>query len=188
MKNNYLEKVFLHIKNDEHNQYLELIYKLLIPIAKKSLEKYDYEKMIVVDDLIQDVVIVFYRKIKSDPDYKIENMEGYLFTLCRNQIIGLKNKKGIITQQLENQELIEENHFESLEVSEAKTNLLLSALEQIGESCKALIRGYYYENLSMKQLALKLNYSSEDVAKTKHYKCKAKLSKILETSSIYASH
>ncbi len=52
---------------------------------------------------------------------------------------------------------------------------IISAIDTLGEPCRSLLIGFYYEKLSMEELANKLNYKNENVAKQQKLRCKDRL-------------
>ena len=62
---------------------------------------------------------------------------------------------------------------------ESNINYLLSYLE---EKCKEILIYSIFYKFSMKAISQKLGFRSEDVAKTKNYKCKQKLIKVLKNN------
>ena len=47
----------------------------------------------------------------------------------------------------------------------------------LGETCQKVLRLYYFDKMSMVEIAKQLNFSNGDTAKTKKYKCKKELDK-----------
>lgn len=61
-----------------------------------------------------------------------------------------------------------EKHIEKMQV----------AMQQLGNPCYQLLKEFYYNHLSMEQIAEKLGYNNADVAKNQKYKCLQRLKKI----------
>jgi DNA-directed RNA polymerase specialized sigma subunit len=59
--------------------------------------------------------------------------------------------------------------------------LLKEIIKKTGEQCKELLRLYYYENKSMKEITVLMNFSNENSTKTQKYKCMKKLIQYLDT-------
>jgi DNA-directed RNA polymerase specialized sigma subunit len=56
-------------------------------------------------------------------------------------------------------------------------------MDKLGEICKRILVYYYYENLSMKDIVLRLNYDNEQVVRNKKYKCMKDLNELLDRNS-----
>jgi RNA polymerase sigma factor (sigma-70 family) len=61
---------------------------------------------------------------------------------------------------------------------EAHYEQLDSALDQIGEPCRSLLKAYYHHDKSMQEIAADFGYTNPDNAKTQKYKCLARLRKL----------
>ena len=64
-----------------------------------------------------------------------------------------------------------ELHYEQLD----------TALEQIGEPCRSILKAYYHHDKSMQEIASDFGYTNPDNAKTQKYKCLTRLKKIFFT-------
>ena len=53
-------------------------------------------------------------------------------------------------------------------------------IDQLGDTCKKVLMYYYFEEMSMQDIADKLGFANTDTAKTKKYKCKKKLDELVK--------
>ena len=53
-------------------------------------------------------------------------------------------------------------------------------MEQLGETCRKVLMYYYFDEMSMQEIADKLGFANTDTAKTKKYKCKQKLDELVK--------
>ena len=67
------------------------------------------------------------------------------------------------------------------EEREAHYEQLDSALDQVGEPCRSLLKAYYHHDKSMQEIAADFGYTNPDNAKTQKYKCLARLRKLFYT-------
>jgi RNA polymerase sigma factor (sigma-70 family) len=67
------------------------------------------------------------------------------------------------------------NHYEQ---EESNIQKMHTALQSIGNPCYQLLKEYYFNHLSMEEIAVKLGYNNSDVAKNQKYKCLQRLKKI----------
>jgi RNA polymerase sigma factor (sigma-70 family) len=65
--------------------------------------------------------------------------------------------------------------------SEERNKIVAQCIEQLGETCKKVLMYYYFEEMSMQDIADKLGFANTDTAKTKKYKCKKKLDELIKT-------
>jgi len=131
-------------------------------------------------DVFQEALIVVYEKL-STTDFKLtSSLETYLYSICKymwKDVLKAKNKKISIE---DSQELINENDFIDEIAYQKKLGKAEKALNAIGEKCLRLIKLFYYEQLSMKQIAIKLKLKTEQVAKNQKYKCLERAKKKLQ--------
>ncbi|WP_185154240.1 RNA polymerase sigma factor [Fulvivirga sp. M361] len=127
-------------------------------------------------DVFQDTVLVFYRQLKLGRYNESYEVGAFIFTIARNLWINKLKKDGRLTdlEEVAGKLTDEEDVLEQVLTSERekKVNLLFA---QLGETCRKLLVLAYYQNLSMTEIALKMGFKSEDVAKSKKYKCKKSL-------------
>ena len=127
-------------------------------------------------DIFQDTVLVFYRQLKLGRYNESYEVGAFIFTIARNLWINKLKKDGRLTglEEVAGKLTDEEDVLEQVLTSERekKVNLLFA---QLGETCRKLLVLAYYQNLSMTEIALKMGFKSEDVAKSKKYKCKKSL-------------
>jgi len=67
------------------------------------------------------------------------------------------------------------NQYEQEEYHLQKMHL---ALQSLGNPCYQLLKEFYFNRLSMEEIAEKLGYNNSDVAKNQKYKCLQRLKKI----------
>ena len=62
-----------------------------------------------------------------------------------------------------------------LEEKELKLQLVAKGLEKLGEPCKTLLELFYFNNMSMDEIASQLSYKNRATAKNLKYKCLGRL-------------
>ena len=68
----------------------------------------------------------------------------------------------------------------SMLISEERTTAINKLLGVAGDRCKELLKLILFENKRMKEIVELMQFSSEEVAKTNHYRCKQKLKDALK--------
>ena len=138
------------------------------------------------EDIFQEAIITLYNNIKNE---KLENLTSsistYFMGICRNKAYEFMRGKGkIITTPYEitsgsqrsfldeqvEKVLLLESESESLQ--KKKEALVRNIVRDLPSPCDELLWGYYRDGFSMKILADRFNYASEnDVKVTKHRCC-----------------
>ena len=65
----------------------------------------------------------------------------------------------------------EKAYYEDDYETDNKDKRAQEAILSIGKKCQELLQFFYFNNLSMKEIAIKLGFSSEKVAKNQKYRC-----------------
>ena len=120
-------------------------------------------------DIFQEALLAFWRKAISGKLVLTSKISTYLYSICLNlwrKELDRKSRhssepvEGVVYQDHEKQERIK---------------IITECIDQLGETCRKVLTYYYFDGLSMKDIAQKLGFANTDTAKTKRYKCKKKL-------------
>ena len=139
-------------------------------------------------DVFQDSLIILWRNIKEN---KVED-EGlgmssstYFMTICRNKTMELLRRKSkYITTSYEINPSKEHFDYQSEQVDKIlaleddsenaqkeKEALVREIVKDLPSPCNELLWGYYGDGHSMKMLAEKFNYASENAVKVTKHRC-----------------
>jgi hypothetical protein len=69
---------------------------------------------------------------------------------------------------------------------EARERGLLASLERTGQKCLELLKAFYYDHLSMDELAARFGFNGRRSATVQKYKCLEKVRENLKTTEAYA--
>jgi RNA polymerase sigma factor (sigma-70 family) len=163
------------IKTGDNTFVLNHLYKEILPRIKKMILKNNGTQD-DAKDIFQDAVLIFYNQVKSDKFYEDKDIGGFMYTVARNLWIN-KAKRDNKFVQMTDTETWEGSESDALDdlINEEKALAIEEVMNKIGEECKKLLKYSIYEKLSLKEIAGKMGYSSEGVAKTYNYRCKQKL-------------
>lgn len=124
-------------------------------------------------DVFQEALIILYRKVTTSDFTLTSQLSTYLYSVSRflwkDELI--KSKR--IQQQDFKLDLIpdEITELELLMEKENKLKQVEEILQSITEKCREILQLFYFKELKMREISVKLGYSSEKVAKTQKYKC-----------------
>lgn len=125
-------------------------------------------------DIFQDALIVFWQKVKSGKLILTSKISTYLYSICLNLWRKeLERKKRLSREEKDGTSYINDDQAERIKI-------VNECIGMLGETCKNVLTFYYFENMSMQDIADKLNFANTDTAKTKKYKCKKKLDKLMK--------
>lgn len=127
-------------------------------------------------DIYQDALVVLWQKAKS-PDFILSSkISTYLYSVCMN----LWRKELARKSKLTSNEGFDHGEEMPLEEKE-KNQLIQNCLNELGDTCRQILLYYYFDRLSMAEIAEKMGFANADTAKTKKYKCKQELDKKIKT-------
>ena len=128
-------------------------------------------------DVYQEAVIHFYEKVQSGSMVLSCQIKTYLYSVCRRLWLKkLAGKKRFVSniQDFEQYAPLDKDVIE-FEDQEQDFALMLDSLKELGEPCNALIKDFYWTDLSMEEIAEKFGYTNADNAKNQKYKCLQRL-------------
>ncbi|HEY8934949.1 MAG TPA: sigma-70 family RNA polymerase sigma factor [Cyclobacteriaceae bacterium] len=125
-------------------------------------------------DVYQDALIVFWQKAASGNLVLTSKMSTFIYSICQN----LWRKELDRKKRLSNEE--KDSPVELDTETAEKEKIIAKCIDQLGETCKKVLMYYYFEEMSMQDIADKLGFANTDTAKTKKYKCKKKLDDLIK--------
>lgn len=136
------------------------------------------------EDFFQEVLVVFIDTVKKGKFRGDSSIKTFLYAIMRNLWLNeLKRRSNAQRRETTyyEQSETEEDARESVHESETLKQIL-TFFERLGENCKKILVMYYYQELSMKDIAAAMHYDSEQVARNTKYKCSKKLTTILDSN------
>ncbi|NRB64148.1 MAG: sigma-70 family RNA polymerase sigma factor [Saprospiraceae bacterium] len=133
------------------------------------------------NDVFQDGVRYLILNVRDEKFRGTSSLKTYLFRIC----VNLWNSQYRRRKRLEEIKLdlpaMEEMASAPDEILEYKeqASLLTEVLSQLGKSCKEVL-GLWSLNYSMAEIAQKVGYKSDGMARKKKYDCFKKLMKLLQ--------
>lgn len=131
-------------------------------------------------DIYQEALLVFWQKATSKKLVLTSKISTYVYSICQNLWRKeLERKKRLSSESKDGSEFQDHDKKE-------KARIMLECINQLGETCKKVLMYYYYEGMSMQDIADKLGFANTNTAKTKKYKCKKKLDGLVKSQ--YTEH
>ncbi len=127
-------------------------------------------------DLFQEGVIALWSNISRGKFQLRENarISTYLYALCRNLWISkLRNRKIIHTID-DNPALELAAETDGMEEEYSRIIELERQLEKLGDNCRKILSMFYYQKVSMKEIAEAMDIT-ENTAKNNKYRCMERL-------------
>lgn len=129
--------------------------------------------------------MILFTQVRADKFNASYSIDAFIYSVARNLWIDKSRRDKRFTNYDSTQQIDyisdENSHLDNL-IETEKTNAMSLVFNQLDEKCKKILSYVIYEKLSMREIKEKMGYTSEDVAKTNHYRCKQYLSKIVKSS------
>lgn len=135
-------------------------------------------------DIFQDAVLILIEKVKSGQFKGNSSIKTFLSAIARNLWLfelrtrsRRKNRETLYTNLEDTTTGTEEVFFSNKQHLDLE-NIFI----QIGENCKKILTGFYYEEKSMKELLADVAYENEQVLRNKKSKCMKKLKELIQNN------
>ena len=126
-------------------------------------------------DVYQDALIVFWQKATSGNLVLTSKMSTYVYSICKNLWRKeLDRKKRLTHEQKDSPVFMDDESTE-------RAKIIHQCINQLGNTCKKVLMFYYFDRMSMQEIADQLGFANTNTAKTKKYKCKQKLDNIVKS-------
>ncbi|SFB77053.1 RNA polymerase sigma factor, sigma-70 family [Flexibacter flexilis DSM 6793] len=145
-------------------------YKMMAKMILRNSGTEDEAK-----DIFQDALIVFWEKVISDKLVLTSKISTFLYSICQNLWRKeLDRKSKLSAEQTDNIDDTDPDLQERIAI-------VNQCIAMLGDTCKRLLTHYYFDKLSMSDIAEKMGFANADTAKTKKYKCKQELDKKIKS-------
>ncbi|WP_353779279.1 sigma-70 family RNA polymerase sigma factor [Winogradskyella sp. 3972H.M.0a.05] len=132
-------------------------------------------------DVYQESIIAFYENVR-DQKFKGQSAIGtYIYSIARFKWLNKLKSKAVSEkhhEQLETGEEFSKTPLASL-IEEEYRAQIMEVLGALGESCKQLLIDTIYYDKSMKDIVEERDFTNEQVARNKKYKCMKKLKNLI---------
>jgi RNA polymerase sigma factor (sigma-70 family) len=175
------------IKQREDREVLNWMYASVYP----KVRRYVLSNNGVTEDskdIFQEAVLVLYKQVVDDKYDQIKDVEGFIITVSRNIWINKAKKlnREVDSNVLEKKSSIEDSPLIQIIMNE-KWDAYQRLFDMIGEKCKELLTYSTYEKIPMDEIAVKMNFTSANAAKTHNYRCKQKLIELVTANKELAN-
>lgn len=128
---------------------------------------------IEAQDVFQDALVVFWQKVTSRQLTLTSKISTYLYSICQNLWRKeLERKKRLSNEEKDGEVIMDHDRQERIQA-------IQDCVASMGDTCRKVLSYYYFDGLSMNDIAEKMGFANSDTAKTKKYKCKKELDKIV---------
>jgi RNA polymerase sigma factor (sigma-70 family) len=132
-------------------------------------------------DVLQESLVILWERIRSGRFEYRAQLGTFIFGTAKNLWSQrLRQKKHLSSAEIDPEEH-EDGSPSALEslIETERTAMVRDALQAIGEQCRKLLLLFYWEELSMEEIASRLGFANADTVKAKKYQCKKALEQVL---------
>ncbi|ABG58230.1 RNA polymerase sigma factor [Cytophaga hutchinsonii] len=167
------QEILARLKQGDENT-LDLLYKKNYRMMVKLIVKNNGSEE-EAKDVYQDSLIVLWQKAR-DPDFVLTSkISTYLYSICLNLW-----RKELERKKRFSYEVKDEVDVVDLDKNE-RIKIINKCIQQLGETCRDILTYYYFDRLSMVEIAEKMGFANSDTSKTKKYKCKKELDLLVKS-------
>lgn len=132
-------------------------------------------------DLFQDAVMVFYKNVVKHDFVLSSAISTYLYGIARRMWLNQLRDKKKIVDHLDHGEVSSVSAFDfKLENEPGElADRIEGIVNDMGETCRAILHMFYFQKLSQDQIRDKLSYNSSQVVRQQKYRCLKKIKEIL---------
>lgn len=176
------DEVIIKALESESDLAFQWLYKMTYPSVLKMVTQNNGVRE-EANDIFQDTIMVFFEKIQGGDFVLKSSINTYIYAVARHLWLKKLRQKGKGSMvYLEDDEILDvKADLDKFEEEERRMAKLSMAIEAIGEPCRSLLKDFYFENMSMQEIALKFGYTNAENAKNQKYKCLQRLRKIFFT-------
>ncbi len=150
---------------------LGFIFQEYGPYCINRLQKHTSCGLKDAEDALMEAIVRFRRQVLSGKVQQVTHLREYIFRICLN-----------VHKEQQRQRLQAEEHTyevrsalydqqEQPEVYQQKKEVVLSSFYSLGERCRQILSSFYVDDMSLSDIADKLDMASADVAKTARFRC-----------------
>ena len=149
-----------------YKKYYRMMTKLVISNSGTEEE---------AKDIYQEALVVFWQKAVSGNLVLTSKISTCVYSICQN----LWRKELDRKKRLSNEEKdgVEYTNYDAKE----RARIIQECINDLGDTCRNVLMYYYFDGLSMQDIADKLGFANTNTAKTKKYKCKKKLDDLVKS-------
>ena len=126
-------------------------------------------------DIYQEALVVFWQKAVSGNLVMTSKMSTYIYSICFNLWRKeLERKKRHTNEAKDSSEIQDHDRQERIKI-------ISKCVSDLDDTCRKVLTYFYFDGLSMTDIAEKLGFANTNTAKTKKYKCKQKLDELVKS-------
>ena len=167
--------------SEKNRKIMSSLYKETFPKVRNYILKNSGDED-QAKDIFQEAYLSVWQQVNAG-DFSPKNntaLQGFLYQVSKNKWLDfLRSRKYKVEQPL-NASLLEISDNQEGEDQDQRLQKLEKAFLQLGESCKELLKLFYFKKVSLQDLAQSFGWTAQ-TAKNNKYRCMETLRKIIKS-------
>jgi RNA polymerase sigma factor (sigma-70 family) len=138
------------------------------------------------EDMLQEALVILWERIRQG-QYRLEaGINTFIYATVRNlwlRQLARKKKEPPLDSDVHEVEDPAHSSLEAL-IEDESANIVRKALDQIGQPCRSILEAFYWEELTMEDIARRFGFANAQTAKSKKYQCKKVLKELLQDGNL----
>ena len=180
MANYSNEEIIDGIRNRD-NAILLYIYKTFYPMIRELVVR-NHGKADDAKDVFQEALVVIFRKTHEEEFNLHSSFTNYLYTISRFIWLKMLKRKKIFSEKIT--DIMRPLEMESDDILDIEVSMERKVYQhyfsKLGKDCKEILTMFYNE-MSFREIALKLGKSSEEYVRKRKHACKEHLIKMIKS-------
>ncbi len=178
--NEITDDVLIQGIRDDDRQLIATLYKMHFPMVRKLVVENSGSED-EAKDVYQEAIVVLYENVRTKGFNLTCKINTYLYSVSRNiWLKQLKRRMPQVNDLNDHKRVVDINRdFDKHELKQIRLDKLNTAMEEIGEPCSSILTYFFYNRLTMEEIAGKMGYTNAANAKNQKYKCFKRLKKIV---------
>ncbi|MDR6781593.1 RNA polymerase sigma factor (sigma-70 family) [Pedobacter africanus] len=168
----------------DREAWLRELYKKAFPLVAAYVSKMG-GSLEEARDIFQDALIIYYEKSAGQELCLKHSDKAYLFGIARH-LWNRRYRESARQLSIDELQADFDEHAGLVDAAdpEVSSSRLFRLLQTAGQKCMQLLSAFYYEKLSMEQLAERFGFSGPRSATAQKFKCLEKVKETVKEKSI----
>lgn len=136
------------------------------------------------DDILQEALVSLWERVRTGKFTYSARLSTFVYATAKN--IWLRRlaraRREVPSQGRTDDPPGDEPSPLERMMEEEESQIVRRALEHLGEPCKKLLLLYYWEELPMEEISVRMGFANADTVKSKKYQCKKVLERLLRNA------
>jgi RNA polymerase sigma factor (sigma-70 family) len=133
------------------------------------------------EDILQDALVALWERVRTGKFEYTARLGTFLYATARNMWLRKLSRKRREIPGIDaaaDPDSLEPSALDRM-IEDEEASAVRSALDALGEPCRELLLLFYWEELPMDAIAVRLGLANADTAKSKKYQCKKALERLV---------